>query len=159
PRSSPGRPSACRCPGRARPRRCAAAAAAGSRAARCPGRSATAPGPSAGRSTSPTACHYRPAAAPAGPTGQKPGATGPAPRRRGRGPSTAGGENARLQEGAAALIDQAQPAGALAVAQAELVGGVHLPDVVGQAGPAGVAAGPRPRPGGGQLLLPEPAQQ
>ena len=41
------------------------------------------------------------------------------------------GENRRLQDGAAAFVRDAQPTDLRAVAQSNLVGSVHLPDVVG----------------------------
>ena len=64
-----------------------------------------------------------------------------------------------MQEGPAALIDHPQPAHARAAAEAELVDGVHLPDLVRLAGPVRVGVRPRPRWGGRELLLAEPARQ
>jgi hypothetical protein len=64
-----------------------------------------------------------------------------------------------LQEGAAALIDHTQPAHAHAAAKAQLVDRIHLPDLVGLAGPLVVGIRPRSRRSGGELLLAEPAGQ
>jgi hypothetical protein len=57
------------------------------------------------------------------------------------------------QHGPTALIDDAQPTDALAGAEADQFGGVHLPDVVGVVGPRGVAAGPPPFGGGPEAGL------
>jgi hypothetical protein len=68
------------------------------------------------------------------------------------------GENGRAQHGAAALIDQPQPADALAGLQRHQLGGVDLPDRVRRRGPAEVrrpaaAGGGRAEPG---LVEPAP---
>jgi ATP-dependent phosphofructokinase / diphosphate-dependent phosphofructokinase len=66
------------------------------------------------------------------------------------------GEDDRLRDRPGALVDQAQPADQRAGPQAQLVGGIDLPDLVGGAGAAplgGLAAAA----GGGQARLPEPA--
>src|SRR5262245_42873938 len=52
-----------------------------------------------------------------------------------------GGYDRRPEDGAGVLVDQPQPA-ALAVEQADVLLGVHLPDLVGLAGPAVRRRGP-----------------
>jgi hypothetical protein len=69
------------------------------------------------------------------------------------------GENDRLQDGAAALVGDAEPADLAAVAQGHLVGGVDLPDLVGPPGAAGGAARSAARRGGRQAGGREPALQ
>ena len=57
------------------------------------------------------------------------------------------GENRRLQDGAAAFVRDAQPTDLRAILQSDLVGSVHLPDVVGLLR-AAVGTGSRPTAAG-----------
>jgi hypothetical protein len=67
------------------------------------------------------------------------------------------GENFRPQNGAAALIDDPQPTDPVPRLEAYLLGGIDLPDLMGQAGPAEVGGGAAAGGGGTQARLAEPA--
>jgi hypothetical protein len=67
------------------------------------------------------------------------------------------GENGRPQDGAAALIDGPQPADALPRLQADALGSVHLPDVVGLGGAGDAAGGSAADGGRSQVGAIEPA--
>jgi hypothetical protein len=69
------------------------------------------------------------------------------------------GENGRPQDGAAALVDEPQPADAPARPQRDQLLGVHLPDVVGPAGAAAVARRPAALGSRAEAGLVEPALQ
>src|SRR5437870_6052259 len=69
------------------------------------------------------------------------------------------GENLRRQNGAGALIDDAQPADELAGAEADLFGGIDLPDLVGAGGPWGPGGGATATGGLAEAGLLEPALQ
>src|SRR5262245_13277014 len=67
------------------------------------------------------------------------------------------GENGRLQNGPATLIDDPQPTHALARLEADQFGGIDLPDVMGPGRPLGAAGGPAAGGSGAEARLPEPA--
>jgi hypothetical protein len=69
------------------------------------------------------------------------------------------GENDRQQDGPAALIDDPQPAHRLARLQADQLGGIDLPDLVGLLGASAIAGAAPAAWGGVELGAEEPALQ
>ncbi|MGH7752026.1 MAG: hypothetical protein ACREN5_04355, partial [Gemmatimonadales bacterium] len=69
------------------------------------------------------------------------------------------GENGRLQDGPAALIDDPQPADPPARTEGDELLGIHLPDVVGPSGAGDVGRGPAALGGRAEAGLVEPALQ
>jgi hypothetical protein len=67
------------------------------------------------------------------------------------------GENLRPQDGAATLINDAEPADTLARLQADEFFGIDLPDVVGPPGPVAVGGGAAALGSGAEAGLAEPA--
>ena len=69
------------------------------------------------------------------------------------------GENARPQHGAGAFVGDPEPTDALARLEADLFGGIDLPDVVGLARPRRGRGRPTARGSGTEASLLEPALQ